>query len=76
MKEEIERILNDESTHDIVAGFEFAYKHDFGQIATNLQKLFLTKQIELLEEVMIPGAVISGVKAKREQLQSELKQLQ
>lgn len=80
MREEIEKILKDESTHQIVAGYEFADKYDFDQIAANLQKLFLTKQIEHLVGICRllknHSHTIKILNNEVDKLQSELNQLQ
>ncbi len=70
MKDEIEKVLYDAST-----GYEGGVDFDEEKAVAGLQKLFLSKQLIMVEDLMNGGALMSSLKAKREQLQSELKGL-
>jgi hypothetical protein len=67
MKEEIEKILKESVEADENGWFNPA------EAAIQLQKLFLSKQIELLEFALLDGYLAIG---KLETLKSELKQLE
>lgn len=77
MKEEIEKILDDNEVQDYmeIEGYGEVPMTSFNSnnAAKALQKLFLSKQIELLELSLVDGYLAIG---KLETLKSELKELQ
>lgn len=83
-KEEIEKILDDNEVQDYmeIEGYGEVPMTSFNSnnAAKALQKLFLSKQIDLLNKVYLNNISSEGVVMKllreRNQLQSELKELQ
>lgn len=70
MKQEIEKILKDEQSK----GYDWIIDIDVATV--ELQKLFLSKQIELLEDLFSVSADLTDIWEKKERLESELKSLE
>ena len=75
LQQEIEKILKESKEVDYGGDGEPYSWFNETEASIQLQKLFLDQQLIMIEDLMNGGALMSSLKAKREQLKSELKQL-